>query len=113
MNLAIIKQCGENTESLLNSNWDRVESFRNDDNGKLTISVEHKLSFRDNEQMVQTKVAFGKRFKDAMESVVNPDQMQMFGRDGADSGDHTDVPVESSTRTRKRAKRGAQEVVEA
>lgn len=115
MNQAIIEQCADNTKSLLNANWDRIESFRNDDsNSRLTIAVEHKLSFRDNEQMVQTKIGFGKRCSDAMESVVNPDQMQMFGNGHtAPPGDSTDVPIETKPRGRKRAKVADSEPVEA
>jgi hypothetical protein len=115
MSEAIIKQCADNTAALLSVSWSKVEAFRSDDaNGKLSIAIEHKLSFRDNEQMVQTRIAFGKRFKDAVESVVNPDQTDMFRNgDNPVPGDPESDSIESVDAPKKRVRRGSQAVLTA
>jgi hypothetical protein len=101
----IIAQCKENHDELLSANWDRVESFRNDDkNGKLAINVTHHLSFRGDEQELQTDIGFGKRFKDSRKSILDNPAQTTLPFTSADPSDPTDKPIESIKKKKKSAK---------
>jgi hypothetical protein len=81
--------------------------MKDEQEGRIKISAAFLVSFRGNEQSVKTTLSYGRRVSDSRESIINPDQMEMF--DGAEPPDEAEQ-VKSSVPVIKRARKAAQEV---
>jgi hypothetical protein len=81
---AIMKQCVADLKELLESNWDEIASMKDEQEGRIKVSAAFLISFRGNEQAVKTTLTYGRRISDARESIINPDQLEMFEGEPAD-----------------------------
>ena len=111
MNRAIVQECVQTTQELLEADWDDIESMRDEQDGRIKIGIAYLISFRGNEQSVKTTITFGRRVSESRESIVNPDQLEMplEAPQNADNGEGADKPPKS----KKRGVRAAQDAPEA
>lgn len=104
MNQAVIDQCVKNTQSLLEDHWEEIQSMRDDEpNEKIKISVSFNICFRGDDQMIQTKIAFGVRKTDALESIINPNQLDLPLQ--GNGSEPNPLELETITPAKKRARK--------
>jgi len=75
---AIMKQCVSDFKQLLEANWDEIASMKDESEGRIKVGAAFLISFKGNEQAVKTTLTFGRRVSDSRESIINPDQLEMF-----------------------------------
>jgi|SRR5208282_4423203 len=102
---AVITECASKAEELLREHWDEIQSIRHQNpKEKIKISIDYNLEYKGDEQILRTSIGFGIRKTDHRDSVINPNQLEIFGN-GAEAPEDAlaGEPVESSRRGRKRA----------
>jgi hypothetical protein len=108
MATAIIEECLRSTEELLTEDWDQIESMKEDNDGKIKVTVAYLISYRGNEQAVKTTLTFGRKVTVSRESIVNPEQMVMFPQGTPDTGNGSEPEEgELDEQTKKTPKKGA------
>ncbi len=76
----IIEAIGTHSRNLLNSKWEAIQALRADPEKPFPISFQHRLAFRGDKQIVKTKISYGIRESESMETTIdNKAQMQLFG----------------------------------
>jgi hypothetical protein len=104
---AVIEECLKTTKDLMEEKWDQIASMKDDNEGRIKVTASYLISFKGNEQAVKTTLTYGLRVTESRESIINPDQLEMF------NGQEPPGEAESTGGARKRARRGAQAAPEA
>ena len=107
---AIIELCKQRCEEYLDNNWNRIQAFRDEDDGKIAIGMEFKLQFRGDEEHIGSKCVFGKRFKDQRDDILDINQMGLPFTEGQ-NGDSSAPAAEEPSVAKGRKKRAAKPTV--
>lgn len=72
------------TESLLNANWHKIDRMRSGQDGKIAVSMSYRIEYQGNERALKATIAFGERVHDSRETVIDPNQTEMFAGTNGD-----------------------------
>lgn len=110
MDTAIIEECVTRTRELIEADWAEIASMKDENDGRLKVSVAFLIAFKGNEQSVKTTLTYGRRVTDSRETVINPDQMTFDelaeppSAGTSEGNGQVDAPEKKSKRVRGRAK---------
>jgi hypothetical protein len=108
MGKAIIEECMKSADDLLREGWDEIESMKEENDGRIKVSLAFLISYKGNEQAVKTTLTYGRKVTEMRESIINPDQLQMF--EGPNGAGEAQEPAEGEVYqpAKKRARKGTQ-----
>jgi hypothetical protein len=84
---AIISECIRSADDLLHESWDEIESMKEENDGRIKVSLAFLISYKGNEQAVKSTLTYGRKVTESRESIINPDQLQMFDGSSPQNGE--------------------------
>lgn len=81
----IVRELVDLETTLLNAHWGEIDQMRAGQDGRIQLTVSHRIDYEGKERTLKTTLAFGKRVSDSRETVLDPDQSKLnLGDKGGD-----------------------------